>query len=410
MGPIILFDKSFLQSLNLDEAVFWDHFFLTNICPMFFVETLADLNKTVDEGQTPEKEVAIIAHKTPEMNGFPNQFHLGLCIGDLMGYQVPMTGQIPIRGGHPIKQGNQSGIFFEEPSESRALKRWKECQFWEVEQVFARQWRQMLALVDIDKLARELREIGIKAGRCKTLNDAKNIAEAMIIARNNPTDRIRLAFWLLGIPKQVQKDILLRWKFEEPPLIEFAPYASFVLSIQIFFHIARAAELISKKPSTIIDISYLFYLLFCMIFTSSDRLHERCAPLFLRSNQEFIPGKELKEDLNRIVKHFDELPEVEKEKGLNEFAATPPEGDFLITKLWDNHLPNWRRTMKPFKKSTDADQKFIEYIKDLEKVPELKPEEIDFDLQKPDFVTIQIKTSKRRGKWWQLPKDLPEGD
>jgi len=45
MGPIVLFDKSFLQSLNIDEAVWFDHFFISNIPPIFFTETLADLKK-----------------------------------------------------------------------------------------------------------------------------------------------------------------------------------------------------------------------------------------------------------------------------------------------------------------------------------------------------------------------------
>ena len=45
LGPIIIFDKSFLQSLNVDEAVWLDNFFLTVITPLFFVETLADLER-----------------------------------------------------------------------------------------------------------------------------------------------------------------------------------------------------------------------------------------------------------------------------------------------------------------------------------------------------------------------------
>jgi hypothetical protein len=45
MGPVALFDKSFLQSLSLDDAVWFDHFFAPVICPIFFVETLADLKK-----------------------------------------------------------------------------------------------------------------------------------------------------------------------------------------------------------------------------------------------------------------------------------------------------------------------------------------------------------------------------
>ena len=71
MGPTILFDKSFLQSLSLDESVLFDHFFIPVICPLFYVETLADLEKAVRQGRTPEEEVGIIAQKTPEVHGTP---------------------------------------------------------------------------------------------------------------------------------------------------------------------------------------------------------------------------------------------------------------------------------------------------------------------------------------------------
>lgn len=79
MGPTALFDKSFLQSLSVDEAVVFDHFFIAVICPMFYVETLADLEKEVRPGRTPEDEVRIIAQKTPEMHGAPCAHHLDLC-------------------------------------------------------------------------------------------------------------------------------------------------------------------------------------------------------------------------------------------------------------------------------------------------------------------------------------------
>ena len=67
MGPIALFDKSFLQSLSLDESVWFAHFFMPVVCPLFYVETLADLEKAVRAGRTPEQEVGIIARKFPEV-------------------------------------------------------------------------------------------------------------------------------------------------------------------------------------------------------------------------------------------------------------------------------------------------------------------------------------------------------
>jgi hypothetical protein len=409
MGPIILFDKSFLQSLSLDEAVFFDHFFYPNICPILFVEILADLDKVVPGGRTPEDEVRIIADKTPEMHGMVNAFHGEMCIANLLGYSIPQTGQIMLPRGRPIRHGNQSGVVFEESPEVQALRRWQEHKFMEVEHGFARIWRGMLNLADFDKVARALKGLGLKLGRFKRLEDAKNIADRMIHAQNNPDERIKLMFWLLGIPGRFQKNILLRWTFEEkPPLIQFAPYASYVLSVQIFFHIARAAEIISKKTSAIMDISYLFYLPFCMVFTSSDRLHERCAPLFLRHDQKFIVGKDLKADLIRIVSHFDAVPEAEKEKGLYGFAEKPPaEGNFLIASLWDRYLPNWRNiSMTPVNRDLKEDEYLVKHLNAFAKSPRLKPEEIDFDLQNPDAVALEHKVSKRRGKWWVLSKDF----
>ena len=35
-GPILIFDKSVLQALNVDEANWLDNFFMTNITPLFF--------------------------------------------------------------------------------------------------------------------------------------------------------------------------------------------------------------------------------------------------------------------------------------------------------------------------------------------------------------------------------------
>ena len=65
-GPITLFDKSTLQSLNPDESVWFDNFYRTVISPLFFVETLTDLSKEVEAGRTPEQVVGNIAAKTPE--------------------------------------------------------------------------------------------------------------------------------------------------------------------------------------------------------------------------------------------------------------------------------------------------------------------------------------------------------
>src|SRR3989304_136700 len=50
LGPITIYDKSTLESLSVDEAVWFSNFYRANITPLFFVETLADLEKEVAKG------------------------------------------------------------------------------------------------------------------------------------------------------------------------------------------------------------------------------------------------------------------------------------------------------------------------------------------------------------------------
>jgi hypothetical protein len=73
MGPTALFDKSFLQSLTVDESVLFDHYFISVIGPMFYLEMLADLQTAVRQGRTPEQEVGIIRRPFPD--GFLSLCH-----------------------------------------------------------------------------------------------------------------------------------------------------------------------------------------------------------------------------------------------------------------------------------------------------------------------------------------------
>src|SRR5260370_27701277 len=75
-GPSLIFDKSSLESLNLDEAVLMDNFYLSTITPLFFVECLADLEKTIRSKSTPEQLVGSLADRTPESQSYPNVHHM----------------------------------------------------------------------------------------------------------------------------------------------------------------------------------------------------------------------------------------------------------------------------------------------------------------------------------------------
>jgi hypothetical protein len=411
MIPTVLFDKSFLQSLSVDESVWFDNFFATNIAPVFLVETLADLEKALKAGRTPEQEVGLIALKTPELQCYPNVLHYQLCGTDLLGNPVQMNGQIQLAGyGKAVKTADQNAVVLQESREAEALRRWQGGEFLVVERQFAKLWRKMLGSFSQDETLRWLQSLGITSSKCRDFNQAKAVAESVINRRYSDPQILAFALSLLRVSENLYPLILDRWiKAGRPLLPEFAPYASYALSVELFYLVAASSNLIfRKKASSKVDLSYMFYLPFCMIFVSSDKLHRNCAPLFMRDEQEFVWGPQLKEDLRRIDCYYDRLPASEKDKGIMSMAQTPPlVGDFLVGRLWDTHCPGWRELAS---ESTWFDEEVVAQIRQqtsaMARAKALESDQVDFDPRNPEAVLLKRTVHEKRGKWWQGPKEL----
>lgn len=412
MGPIALFDKSFLQSLSLDESVWFGHFFIPVVCPLFYVETLADLEKAVRKGRTPEKEVGIIAAKFPEISGGACPHHASLAVHDLYGGKVPMNGRIPMPGGRIVERDGKQGVIYDETPEAEAFNRWQRGEFLEIERRMAKGWRAQLAMTDLESVAKEIQAIGIDASSCKSLDEARAIADSVVTGRQKWFERMALAMHFLGVPRYEQSELLERWKNAGYPAIaKYAPYVAHVLSVEVFFHVAVAAGLIgTRRVSNKVDIAYLNYLPFCMMFVSSDRLHEKCAPLFLGDEQEFVWGPDLKEDLRQINGFFSGMPEEEKERGIMAFAQVPPKIDgSIVRRLRARFLrPGFddRRPIDSTAMGEDQTKALLDDIKNWRNAPTVS----NLVEQEPRALIIRRALRKRKGSWWQLPKDLPAQD
>lgn len=411
MGPITLFDKSFIQSLTVDESVWFDHFFIANVCPLFYVETLADLEKNVRNGRTPEQEVGVIANKFPEMHGTPNVQHTHACLNELMGHPVPMTGQMLVAGGKVVRAGGETGVVFDRSPEAEAFDRWQKGKFLDIERMYARGWRETVTNLDLSSLAETFRRLGIDGKSCKSLEQAKGLAEQVVLSTDKPFDRMKLALLFLNVPQQYHRQIIERWSLlNYPALDRYVPYVSYVLTIEIFFQIALAAKLISTdRSSNRVDIGYLFYLPFCSMFVSSDKLHRRCAPLFLRDDQQFVWGPDLKEGLRVVNEHYSSLPEAEKEKGVMSFGSPPKEGEFLISKIWDFHFKSWRNQREiDLSNPNFKHEELAKHISKFAKAPVLAPGEIDFDPTDTNTLTIERSVRRKKGSWLQISNDIPD--
>ncbi len=416
LGPTIIFDKSVLESLNVDESVWLDAFYHTIITPLFYVETLADLNKK-HPSRTSSKIVSHIANKVPEMGCSPNANHRDLSIGDLLGYKVDISRRPILVGGKTFSVNNKLGIIFDETPEAKAFRRWQKHQFYEIEKEVACLWRESLAKFDYDYFLDSIEEIQSSNFRKpKSIEDAFEIATLIIKGEGHRYKTLQLLRDLLNIDDINFKKIVKAWnKQGMPPLIEFAPYSAYVLKIDIFFLLSTSSGLISKeRKSNRADMAYIYYLPFTNIFTSSDKLHRKVIHLFLDSDQRFIFGPDLKKDLSELDKYFDETktPE-EKENGVFSFSWYPPDNNrFLTTRMWDDIRPHWRLNNN-VKIKTEQKQKVPDDLKkhikkayaDIKSKSKYKPLR-NIDIEDANDIIIKRSVRARKGKWKLLSDEV----
>jgi len=403
MGPFLIFDKSSLESVNLDEAVMLDNFYMSNITPLFFVECLADLEKAIRSRSTPEQLVGSLATRTPESQSYPNVHHSTILRGELAGrFDLrAVHGRVMLAGGRRVQLGGKKGVVFEQSPEAEAVSRWGKREFLELERQTAKEWRRALTAIDLEAMTKQVMgELG-HWRKPKSLADARQMADT-IIDNMEPEWLIPFGLNLLGAPETVEY-VLHNWiQVRRPPIREHLPYFVFMLSINIFFCLVLPTQLLRNvKPSHKIDLAYLYYLPFCSVFTSKDNFHAQIVPLFLSPEQTFVNGVEFKEDLAKLVAHYVALPEEVLKTGLIHFAAHPPEDTgFLTTRLWDKHLPGWREIAAAPKPAHDPakEKQLIEEINRQTDSPELGPHDEE-DIDKLDYATVRRMVYPQKGRW-----------
>jgi hypothetical protein len=412
-GPTLIFDKSTLQSLNPDESVWLDNFFTCNITPIFFVETLADLEKQVKAGRTPEQVVGSLAYKTPDLNPRLNAHHESLLTVELSGVdKITMNGTAISTGARPVALDGNRGLIFPKSPEEEAFTRWVNHEFLDLERQLAKAWRRSLLATSHDESYRFFQKWFPGGKKPTQLSDVKALTDANIDTKDQELS-LRFGMTLLGVVPSAQPAVLDRWRrASKPPIREFTPYFRHAFAVDLFYQLAMAADLISRvrpsdKADNHIDLAYLYYLPFCKIFVSNDRLHERIAPLFMRENQTYVKGTDLKSDLHRLDEHYSALPDEVKQRGLYHFASDPPEdSSFLVTQLWDKHLPGWtERKAKHEELSDDLKRALNDLISRIGRDSRPINPEKPFGIADADFVTVERQVPFRKGKWGRFPPE-----
>lgn len=121
-------------------------------------------------------------------------------------------------------------------------------------------------------------------------------------------------------------------------------------------------------------------------------------------------GIDLKADLGRLDTHYKAtLMEADRERGLIGLVGAPPiGGGYLMTELWKRHLRPGALDDRNITEgmSAEAQAKLVEELTAFTKGAPLPPGEELLNDDSIEAMTIERRISKRKGSWWQLPKDM----
>jgi hypothetical protein len=165
----------------------------------------------------------------------------------------------------------------------------------------------------------------------------------------------------IGVKDDFKNKVFDRWIEADLPRMEaFARYASFCLCVYTSFLLGLACDQISKRKTNLIDMEYLFYLPFCMIFSSKDQSQSQFAHEFLTKEQDFVAASELKRELLWLAEEWDSLGVQKKNERSKRSSSLPPENPSSMTyRLWQKHL-RVRNTAKTLELAEEQEKRIID--------------------------------------------------
>jgi hypothetical protein len=309
--PALIFDKSAFQALSRREHAERLSRYEENVTPILLREILGDLAKD-GSGTPPKKVVQVLAGKFLGSGGVINADHRKLCAGDLTGTaRFPMDGR-PVLDEYTeaVEPDGSTSIFIDLMEGNRSILRWARANFSDADLVTATKFRTWAGAFSIEALSGRLRQHHVLLPRPKTLTDLQLIADDLL-----ERGSLQAAFldWLieqLRLPPVARGDIVRRWQSEgRPRLAVFAPYAYHCARVLLLLLIGMRHNLLSLRPTNRLDAEYLFYVPFCEVFVSDDRLHTQLAPMVLGPGRSFVPLREFKREMaNRVAERDSRHP------------------------------------------------------------------------------------------------------
>jgi len=345
MGPIIILDKSAFESLSRREQGFLHKHFLENLTPILAMELLGDLSKQRGLPTSPDHWVAGLAGKFGGSGPATNEDYRTLCVNSMIGVRFPLDSRILPQNVTPVGgRGRPRGFHIGLSPFNEAIIRWANGDFSELEHQLAGLWRRATENLSVEALRDQLNGHHVILPHVDQLGDLLATTDTLL---GTVTLQDVWLEWLIGqlaLPREHELLIRLRWRSRGRLLLKgFAPYAWHCLRVLLALVIATRFELIGWQPTNLVDVQYLYYLPFCMVFASNDRLHRVLTPPLLRVDQSFVVGERLKKDLRRLADDWDRTSEELRAKQSFALGSYPPPAkNSVVHELWKKHCRPWK--------------------------------------------------------------------
>lgn len=262
----------------------------------------------------------------------------------LLGADIPMTGQVIPDNWKEVETPDMGrGIMIDISPLGYALLRWSRQHFSTWEDQFAALWRVYAQSFSFSDLRQTLNRHRVIIPRFVDREGLKRETDSLL--RTPALQRVWLE-WIVGqaaLSRDGIRAVLSRWERMGNPRLEmFAPYAHHVLRCLLALVAAVNHRLLKWDPTHMIDLQYLYYLPFCMVLASDDRVHKTLAPALMRDDQSFVVAPILKKDLARVAAFWlglDEAARMRMEFALGGYP--PPAKDSIVWELWRKHMKEW---------------------------------------------------------------------
>jgi len=380
IGPLLIFDKSFLQMLNPEEVFELSVHFKFVGTPTLIGEIIADLKLEPPKRGLPSDVVQALARKMQKAHGLQPANYRMLALANLHAHDISMIGQVPVDASAPNVHvtKDRRGVLYDSTPEQALWARWADGSFDAEDELTARTWRNGIDQIDLDGLAGLWREFSFRKFS-SARNQAELISAIDVFLRDTaPKIQREILDMTLDLVKATAHDRRVPHALmnvgEMRSVVEFAPYAASVLRLFLAFVCGLARGFIGPRPTNYIDLQYLYYSPFCMVFVSNDRFH-RDMWAATAGVHSFIWGENLKADLRRRILMKSQAKNVAEgalqAKDAPADTLAPPS---VIAEMWRTYMRVTDKPTQPQQAKTFEDldpeiqQQFKDAMKEFDKM------------------------------------------